>query len=832
MDMDQMNRARSDMKHVPLLLLSPSPSPSPSLPYHHHHHHHPPAPFSSPLSPWRRSNNNNMESWYPHPHKPHHHQRCSPSTRISDAQARLLLCRRWSTPSFRCPPSSPSPPPGPPLPPPLDLYSHYVDGVNENEAVMREHRKSLFKMAEEGRSRGDRLRAAYEEALTADAAAAAILAWSREKYKDWARKQPRELGVVEEGGPPGADRSEAMTPASALTGTLTRRNTISRLTARSRDSLVRMSSKSSLSASDTEEEKPKKKKNIRTFWWYCGVIKALCKLGLDMQRLSMRRTEQTALSELYFVSVGGTMPGEEEEGGEEEGQILFFDKTLFTRKRAACRVPEWAQNLMIRRPEDRKPEEVQRLKNLLMSMRSFREKYTDEMRTKICQVVRYTRCDKGRVVLRQGHLGLYFYFIFSGSVFIQIDLKDARTGQSTPSTENIIRTGESFGEIALLGDGKRSATVICREPTELCQIDKSSFLEICPDIFQQQLDEKIVFARKFELFQPWDEESVKQLCFLSQVLYIPHGRVLELDWSQAQYVYFIMRGRVSMIKEFDVDKEEDVAEEKAAPAEDWDWEEEVKMEEEADRFSVLLKSAKGAQLARQGTPTGKRFACVGTLRAGQTTDLRILSVKPVKVPSITLLSEGARVLRMATRNFDSTETRKRVEEYLRKGFTPRAIPSTKAIIQRYRRDSSWRTFRHCVMGTLVKERAGHFRSTLPASSKGSTGWARWPGFDPLAGKKAVLLSERGGRSEIDNFPVATLPLAHIRQRRRSARKTGRDEKLTPPKISDYRRSLTNMSSGSGTSRNGESRAGNEPRLVMYPPRKQTVAFMRKNLDEL
>ena len=74
-------------------------------------------------------------------------------------------------------------------------------------------------------------------------------------------------------------------------------------------------------------------KNIRTFWWYCGVIKAVCKLALDMQRLSMRKTEQTALSEMYYVSVTGAAPGDKE-----DNQILFFDKTLFTRKRAVSTV--------------------------------------------------------------------------------------------------------------------------------------------------------------------------------------------------------------------------------------------------------------------------------------------------------------------------------------------------------------------------------------------------------------------------------------------------------------------------------------------------------------
>lgn len=70
---------------------------------------------------------------------------------------------------------------------------------------------------------------------------------------------------------------------------------------------------------------------IRTFWWYCRVVKAICKLCLDMQKLSMRKTQQTTLSELYYVSISGTRAPEDED---KEGQILYFDKTLFARKRA------------------------------------------------------------------------------------------------------------------------------------------------------------------------------------------------------------------------------------------------------------------------------------------------------------------------------------------------------------------------------------------------------------------------------------------------------------------------------------------------------------------
>ena len=47
-------------------------------------------------------------------------------------------------------------------------------------------------------------------------------------------------------------------------------------------------------------------------------------------------------------------------------------------------------------------------------------------------------------------------------------------------------------ELALLGSGgKRTASIICRETTELFEIEKETFLEVCPDIFEKELNEKM-----------------------------------------------------------------------------------------------------------------------------------------------------------------------------------------------------------------------------------------------------------------------------------------------------------------------------------------------------
>lgn len=49
-------------------------------------------------------------------------------------------------------------------------------------------------------------------------------------------------------------------------------------------------------------------------------------------------------------------------------------------------------------------------------------------------------------------------------------------------------------EIAILGDGKRTASIICREPTEVFQVDKDTFLETCPEVFEAELDAKMAFV--------------------------------------------------------------------------------------------------------------------------------------------------------------------------------------------------------------------------------------------------------------------------------------------------------------------------------------------------
>jgi cAMP-dependent protein kinase regulator len=74
----------------------------------------------------------------------------------------------------------------------------------------------------------------------------------------------------------------------------------------------------------------------------------------------------------------------------------------------------------------------------------------------------------GEAVIRQGEPGQRFYVVRSGAVEVE------RDGQVLAR----LGPGEAFGEIALLLDVPRTATVIAVEPTELLALEASDFRDV------------------------------------------------------------------------------------------------------------------------------------------------------------------------------------------------------------------------------------------------------------------------------------------------------------------------------------------------------------------
>ncbi|KAM5152705.1 cyclic nucleotide-binding domain-containing protein 2-like [Mantella aurantiaca] len=214
------------------------------------------------------------------------------------------------------------------------------------------------------------------------------------------------------------------------------------------------------------------------------------------------------------------MPVEEET---KQGRMTF-DHTLF--KNRQNRFPKKAELITLKKPEWRTEGEMKYLCSLLQNLRSY-QLYSSYLQMLLAKVFRFERFGRRRVIVKKGHIGSSFYFIYYGSVGICSD--DDGSSAFLDQKPHLLHKGAKFGDIALIKGQKRNATVVCMCETEFLVVDKKDF-------FANKLDEQLHkefrarfdYFRSLDIFSHWPAEhiiSISENCqareFNSDQLIIP-----------------------------------------------------------------------------------------------------------------------------------------------------------------------------------------------------------------------------------------------------------------------------------------------------------------------
>jgi len=143
----------------------------------------------------------------------------------------------------------------------------------------------------------------------------------------------------------------------------------------------------------------------------------------------------------------------------EDLQVLVLDRPIF--ERFVERYGEAKEKLA----------EAVRALRLILKMPLFEEFSTGETAS-VATKFRLERYEEGRSIITQGETGEHFYLIHEGSADVVIQTDDGEERLRT------LRPGEYFGEIALLQDVPRTATIKAAEPTAAFSLSKSDFLSL------------------------------------------------------------------------------------------------------------------------------------------------------------------------------------------------------------------------------------------------------------------------------------------------------------------------------------------------------------------
>jgi putative ABC transport system ATP-binding protein len=119
------------------------------------------------------------------------------------------------------------------------------------------------------------------------------------------------------------------------------------------------------------------------------------------------------------------------------------------------------------------------------------EGLTPNTLTRVADQMTLERHPTGTTVIRQGDAGDKFYIVRKGTVEVFID-----DGHG-PKLVSTLGPGSYFGEVALMTDGVRTATVVATQPLELYALGKEDFQAVVATIasFEQEL-RKALFERQ------------------------------------------------------------------------------------------------------------------------------------------------------------------------------------------------------------------------------------------------------------------------------------------------------------------------------------------------
>lgn len=105
----------------------------------------------------------------------------------------------------------------------------------------------------------------------------------------------------------------------------------------------------------------------------------------------------------------------------------------------------------------------------------------------IDSVCREKSFKQGEVIFEENSLSKEFYVIMDGQVEIQVDPDTIGDGTDShqPTTIAVLRRGQSFGEVAMVDPGVRSASALCGSETcRLLVIDRRDFIRLLENDYE------------------------------------------------------------------------------------------------------------------------------------------------------------------------------------------------------------------------------------------------------------------------------------------------------------------------------------------------------------
>lgn len=193
-----------------------------------------------------------------------------------------------------------------------------------------------------------------------------------------------------------------------------------------------------------------------------------------------------------------------------------------------------------------------RLNKIIENLKMF-QRYPENVKEQLASACYYVYYGPGRVVVKQNHSSDGLYFILTGEVGVFKTTLDPITNTYYELHIGTMEEGSMFGEVALLHDIPRQATIITTKHCELLKLMRADFNRILKSTIQKKWDEINASLSMFTYFSDWSSMTRRECCIMSKMkTYLPGETILSHKEDKFSYVYFIIRGRCQIIEEMKI----------------------------------------------------------------------------------------------------------------------------------------------------------------------------------------------------------------------------------------------------------------------------------------
>ena len=198
--------------------------------------------------------------------------------------------------------------------------------------------------------------------------------------------------------------------------------------------------------------------------------------------------------------------------------------------------------------DQRSDEDMEVLLHHLKGVKFFGDLEQDLQR-ELVRSLEVETVDEDTVVMSEGDVGYKFYIILCGRVSVWKgvpDQEDLARWRSEHKRLGVFKKGDSFGELALIKDGRRGAAIITENETVFATMEKADYLRTVRLVYERNVRERTDFLCRIPAFWSTNLPRLRDLCMYLQYNRFHIGKSIATQGEEQGFVYFIITGKVSV----------------------------------------------------------------------------------------------------------------------------------------------------------------------------------------------------------------------------------------------------------------------------------------------